>query len=266
MKNSIVSVVTNKAQYKKLLASNPFLQGCTLRPYDNSQENLPIPTRYNHFIENELPQDGWIVFCHQDFEFLQNPNDILLNLDKNCIYGPIGVRTGIKSAISLTFHSYRWKPSLHKKYEYIFSLKGQIHQNSNDRSYLNGTYITSPQLVDTLDCCCIIIHSSLITKHHLRFDPNFDFHCYTEDLCLAARHLNIQSKAIQIKCCHYSLGNLNEAFWSKYQSLLQKYPSDFFATTCNYNYVTIFEQLLGKRWPSVAKGFMYQNLFQSIKK
>lgn len=262
MSITLVTVVTNPTQYEQLIVRNLHTKGCQLRSYDNSQENLPIPTRYNHFIENELPTEGWVIFCHQDFEFLQDPADILEGLDTNSIYGPIGVRSDLSAFLNLSFHSYKIKPSLHKKYEYVPSLLGQIHQHGAARSFLNGTYISKPHEVDTLDCCCIIMHSSLIRNYQLRFDTEFNFHLYAEDLCLAAKSKGVKSKAIQINCCHYSLGNLNQLFWDKYHQLLKKYPTDFFLTTCVYNPQEVIKHMLGIHYPAVKKILSHSNLFQ----
>ena len=40
--------------------------------------------------------------------------------------------------------------------------------------------------VQTFDCQCLIIHSSLINRYKLRFDENLTFDLYVEDFCANA--------------------------------------------------------------------------------
>ncbi len=240
---SIVSVITNSAQYKQLFTENRFLSKTTLYPYDNSQQNLSIPTRYNHFIEHTMPQNSWIVFCHQDFEFLQDPHEVLDKLDKNCIYGPIGITAKRHKALSLTFHTWR-KPSLKWGTELRPVYYGQIKQGSQNNENIIGLRLTSPQTVDTVDCCCLIVHSSLIRAKNLRFDEQFDFHLYGEDFSLAARQKGVLTQAVQLNCRHYSPGNTDEQFWLKYKALLKKYPREVFLTTCVGDYKAFLRQAL----------------------
>ena len=266
MNITIVTAVTNKKQYQHFVFKNRYLQNCMLRFYDNSQENLPIPTRYNHFIENELSENTWTIFCHQDFEFLQNPEEILKDLDPNYVYGPIGVETQIHSSLHLIFHSWRIKPSFHKKKEYLSVFQGQIHQYGGKKPFLLGRYLSRPANVDTLDCCCVIVHSSLLKKHNLRFDSTFDFHLYAEDFCLSAHLKGIKSRAVQIQCAHHSLGNMNKHFWNKYQDLLRKFPHDFFLTTCVSN-PSIALKLRLEKYPEIIENLtLSQNLFSFKKK
>lgn len=256
----LVSVVTNFNQYRRLFENNKCLAHFMLRSYDNTETNLPIPIRYNSFINENLPQDSWIIFCHQDFEFLQDPKTVLKDLDKNCIYGPIGVGLEQGTAVHLIFHPFRWKPSLHKMLEFRGRWGGEIRQGtSNGSTYLFGNRIKHPLTVDTVDCCCLIVHSSLIRKYQLKFDPLFDFHLYSEDFSLAARKKGIVTKAIQIECCHHSNGNRSEIFWKKYDQLLAKYPDQFFLTTCVGTPQASLERILGKRYATL------KHLFQGAK-
>lgn len=238
---SIVSVITNSAQYKQLFTENRFLSKTTLYPYDNSQQNLSIPTRYNHFIEHIMPQNSWIVFCHQDFEFLQDPHEVLDKLDKNCIYGPIGVAQ-YKRRFLVSYLRHGWKPTIRLRQTIYPKYLGQIIQGSSSKDFKIGQKITYPKTVDTIDCCCLIVHSSLIRAKNLRFDEQFNFHLYSEDFSLSASEKHIKTKVIQIKCKHYSEGKINELFWQKYRQLLAKYPTKFFFTTCVSNHSLIAQQ------------------------
>jgi len=255
---TFVSVVTNFNQYHKLFTNNPHVQKYTLRTYDNRKENLPIPARYNHFIDNELSTDGWVIFCHQDFEFLQDPAPVLEKLDKKFIYGPVGVALQKQKNLHLIFYKHRLKPSLHVKAHFNGVWKGWIHQGDKDECA--GEIIHAPEIVDTVDCCCIFMHSSLIRQHALRFDPQFNFHCYCEDFCLAARQKEVFTKAVQLSARHYSSGDMNKLFWQKYDALLNKYPAELFSTTCVSSPQAIFGRLLGKRYEQMKTIFEGKNL------
>lgn len=247
----IVTVYTNGAQYNQLFTHNKQLAACHFHPYDNTQENLPVAARYNDFIDHHLPQEGWVIFCHQDFEFLQDPAPVLEKLSKNFIYGPIGIAAQPHKTLTLTFHSWR-KPSLKWGTELRPVYYGQIKQGTGPDEKTIGLHLRAPHLVDTLDCCCLIAHSSLIRQHRLRFDEQFDFHLYSEDFSLAARQQGVLTRAVQLNCRHHSAGTTDQAFWTKYKALLQKYPQEIFLTTCVGDYNAFLRQALPPAYWTIA--------------
>ncbi len=243
----MISVVTNLVQYEALIENNPFLRGCTLIKYENTRANIPIPVHFNHFLENKMPKDAWLVLCHQDFEFLESPQALFAQLDKNVIYGPIGVQTTTRKTWSIKFGGKSFIKT-HRGKDIYPLFYGQIKQGVPEKEKLIGRKITRPHLVDTVDACCQIVHSSLIRKYNLRFDPAFDFHLYCEDFSLAARQYGISTYAVQINCRHISPGHANRLFWDKYTILLKKYPKEFFVTTCA-GVKQYIHQSLALRWP-----------------
>ena len=263
----IISVVNDFDCYERTIKSNQFMNKYNLHIFDNSKENLGIAARYNFFIKNQILtnkiKDSWLVFCHQDFGFLQDPLEILTKQNKNCIYGPTGAA---KKKPSLGFN---WK----RKFPFYFYVKyrvkrlGKIKQGFHSKKYftLNEEYnksniggqffykgnelfkigdelfyyvhthnfLNQPSAVDTLDCCCIIIHSSLLTKYNLLFDEKFTFHLYGEDFSLAAKYNhNITTKALQFDCFHRGEGNMNNLFKSDLEFMKQKYSGRKFVGTC----------------------------------
>lgn len=233
MRISIISVVTKPDVYHQAVGNNPYLTACNKTAFDNTRENLPIPARYNDFIEHNMPEDAWLIFCHQDFEFQQDPGDIVKNLDKNCIYGPIGVTFKVSKQWHFIFREDRkWKPSVRVRKHLKPIFLGRIKHGPLPVPTTTGTKIAAPAAVDTVDCCCLIIHLSLIRSARLRFDETFNFHLYTEDFCLAAKEKGIIIKAVQCRCYHYSTGKLDTLFWQKYEKLALKYPDFLFLTTC----------------------------------
>ncbi len=224
-KAKIVCVVNNYEIFNKVIKSNENLQNCEIFDYDNTKDNIAITKRYNDFIENNITEDtnSWVLFLHQDFGINENIDSWLKNLNPNNIYGAIGVtlhkgiffgKEGFKKSIVLTW--------------------GRISQGNNDYNFKrHGRRVLFEKSVDTIDCCCIIIHSSLITKYKLRFDQNLNFHMYAEELCYSAKHkLNIQIKVKQMKCFHLGKGNLDEEFQKSAQYLKNKFQINRIPSTC----------------------------------
>jgi len=219
----IITVVNNFDIFDAFIKKNAYMSRYHIYVFDNTVDNIGIPLRYNHFLENDLHEEGWLVFCHQDFSFLEDIHDRLEGLSKDFIYGPIGAvnRKGI------FFKS--WRPRFHRKV-----LLGQINQSDDAvHFYKNGRYLKRPVIVNTVDCCCLIVHSSLIKKHNLRFDKMFKFHLYSEDFSLNARYnCSVKTKAVQIECKHSSRGNTSKEFYNALENLKRKYPNKRFVGTC----------------------------------
>ncbi len=170
-----------------------------------------------------MKDDNWLIFCHQDFGFLEDPYVKLQTLDRNCIYGPIGAA--------------RKKGLFIRNSRILFERKmiyGQIDQACNDEKYYkNGIYLNKPRHVDTIDCCCMIVHASLIKKYNLSFDEKFKYHLYVEDFTLNAQYsFGIKTKALQITSKHLSIGRLTDDFYESLAYLKLKYKDKIFVGTC----------------------------------
>jgi len=217
MQPRVFSVVTNPTQYNACVKQNPYLKNCICQFATNTPPacNISIATHYNRFIDEVIlpeEQDGWVIFCHQDFEWLEDPAAALDKLNPQIIYGPAGMQRV----------EYHWG-------KYTFT-SGKSYCQLTSGPFVVGIYSTHPQPVDTLDCCCICVHSSLLKQRRLRFDDYFDFHCYAEDFCLNAHQQGVQIYAIQLACNHYSNGKLSRIFFERYDKLLCKYPQELFVT------------------------------------
>lgn len=221
----IISVVRNFEMYDRLVRNNDFNQGAEFVVFDNNLENLGISQRYNSFLDNyDYSQETWFVFCHEDWEIKEDLASRLNDLDKGCLYGPIGAPFAKKALVS----SVAW---------------GQIEQSDKKGTQLQRCGRCNDQLpeVGTFDCQCLIVHSSLIQKHHLRFDENLYFDLYVEDFCINAReNYNISSKVLQLNCHHWSLGNAGERFYEKLDYLRGKYKNAryFYISTVGCSKIT----------------------------
>jgi hypothetical protein len=233
---TIITVVNNPDIFTRTVGNNPFMNVHRIHQYDNTNQNLGIPKRYNDCIDRDLPEDSWMIFCHQDFAFEEDLVPRLKDLPRDSIYGPTG--TGpVKQLLFIASLSRYGIERFRVGFFYRWKKFGRITQRTPDRARRMGRYIRKPVTVDTLDSCCLIVHSSLIRKYRLRFDEHLEWHLYAEDFSLNARKMHtVLTKAMQFKCSHYSAGTMNSAFYENLNYLRTKYGTDRFATTCHDGY------------------------------
>jgi len=230
--HKIVCVVNDYSIFDKVVKNNENLINFDITDYDNTKENLAVTKRYNSFIEESIEPsvgDFWVLFVHQDFGITDNIDSIVEKLDKNCIWGAIGIKIyrgvfigkkGIEQKIGLKQHR-------------ILTL-GSISQGNNDFNFAPyGKEIPSTADVDSVDCCCMMMHSSLIKKYNLRFDENLNFHMYAEELCYRTKkEYKIKIKVVQLKCFHLGKGNLNEEYQKSVAYLKNKFKIKKIPSTC----------------------------------
>jgi hypothetical protein len=210
----IISVVRDYAMYDKCVAKNSFVSNCRLEPIDNRERNEYITVCYNRMVEKLADADSWLIFCHEDFQFLEDPALLLEKADKNSIYGPIG------GVLKKRFH-----PLFLEIWEGVFY--GQILESEKDGSGVRelGASVNGGMQVETLDCQCVIVHSSLFAKHRLRFDEKLSFDLYVEDFCVSARlEYAVSTRILPMRCQHYSRGCIALRFFEQLKYLREKYP------------------------------------------
>jgi len=232
----IVTVSNNSALYDSVIGNNACMNRHFLQVYDNSKENIGIPRRYNDFIKNKMKQDAWVVFCHQDFAFREDITAKLAKLDNNCIYGPIGTGPTKQFIFIAAFSKYgieRFRMGFYDRTRKF----GQILQSTAKKTQRMGNYIRKPMLVDTVDCCCLIVHSTLVNKYNLTFDEQLDWHLYSEEFSLNAKHqYGILTKAVQLDCIHLSGGNMDAGFDIALSYVRNKHSNRRFSATCHDGY------------------------------
>lgn len=230
-KSKLVCVYNNRDIFLKVVKNNDNSKNRELFEYDNTLDNIPITKYYNKFIDENIESDSWFVFIHQDFGFMEDVDLIIEKLNRNYIYGAVGVKIfkgifwgkkhdiegvkcGFKTELKLTI--------------------GQILQGDNDFGLRkHGRLAFFQPTVDAIDCCCIIIHSSLLKKYNLRFDEHLSFHMYAEELCYRTKKdYKIKTKVIQTKCFHLGKGCLDEDYQKSAQYLKEKFKIKRIPSTC----------------------------------
>ena len=247
-----VSVVRDYAFYDRFFTNNPAVNRYVLNPIDNRSENLHITTRYNRFLDSyDFGKDAWFVFCHEDLEMKEDPALILEKLDKGALYGLAGRRLEYRKG---------WFGRPRVKSIGVGSL---IHSDKNgDFAAVQGEPLPEPLKVDTVDCACLMVHSSLIEKTGLRFDESLSFDLYTEDFCIqAVRNFNIPTYAVDIRSQHWSKGSFSERFYKQLIRMNKKYKDGTYMATC----AVIGKQLqpfkAWKRMTFLRLWLFFKNLF-----
>lgn len=190
-----VSAFVDKVLYNRCVLENPFVrdkQNLSTAGYDNSSDNQFISKRYNQFLESwDYSQEAWFVFCHSDWQILEDITAKLEGLDKDTLWGPIGAKL-LKN---------------NRKWLQIYC--GTIQERSRDGSVshtLWNRHSDTGTPVDTFDAQCLIVHSTLVQRFGLRFDDNYKFDLYVEDFCVSAvENFRIPSKILRLECCHHSI-------------------------------------------------------------
>lgn len=266
---NVICVYNDKKIFTKIVQNNQYLKDTEIFAFDNTTENIAITKRYNSFIDenvyktpptpNPPPQGGrennykqvlsvrgkgtkedtWCVFIHQDFGIMEDLNPVLEKLNPDYIYGAVGVkifkgffygkkgldrRLGFKDELKITLGR-------------ILQGGGKCGGDFGDDFGLkkHGRIALFQPSVDAIDCCCIILHSSLIRKYDLKFDENLSFHMYAEELCYRAKHEHkIKTKVVQMKCFHLGKGDLGEEFEKSAQYVKAKFNLKSVPSTC-YN-------------------------------
>lgn len=243
-KVDFVTVVNDFEKYGKYFLINDNINNHNLISYDNTTDNQPITARYNHYIDTIMADDVWIVFCHQDFEFHEDITPKLDNLAKDSIYTPVGA--GTKKEFVFFVRMAGLKISKFRiGFVYKQVIKGQIREESRGRIKYAGKKAKVLEIIETPDCCCFIVHSSLIRKMNYRFDDNLDWHLYAEDLALTAKlNFGIKTRILNITSSHYSGGDFNLDFYESIKYLKDKYKGIPIVTTCyDGNYENFLNRL-----------------------
>ncbi len=202
----LVSVVKDFEMYRQCIVDNPYTRGCETVTIDNTVENLPVTVQYNRFLDS-LKEECWVCFCHEDWKPVSDLTSVVESLDISSLHGPIGVFVEERRSRD------------------IIVPRGHVFQTRKDGKRpieIPGKDIVGR--VDTFDCQCLIVHSSVLDKYGLRFDENLSFDMYVEDFCVAAyERYGIESRTADIPCMHCSAGKLSDRFFDSLEYIRKKY-------------------------------------------
>lgn len=228
--SKVICIFNNQEIFDKVVKYNENLKSCDIYSYDNTRENVAITKRYNDFIDSNIDsEDFWCVFVHQDFGIMEDIDKMLEKLDKSCIHGAIGVK--IYRGIFIGKKGKDGHIGLKRHFALTWGEIQQGHNGFNFTTY--GKKVSYQKGVDSIDCCCIIMHSSLIKKYNLRFDENLKFHMYAEELCYSAKkNHRIKTKVVQMKCFHLGEGSLNDEYNESVKYLKDKFKIKRIPSTC----------------------------------
>ena len=171
---------------------------------------------------------------HHDFCFDEDPLLRIQRLPMNSIYGVTGLCLEKGQRYAYLGLSRQYGLMLQAGHYYSIRHLGRIKCLPEiAEEQICGTPVNAPALVDTVDCCCLIVHSSLIRKYQLRFDPLLAWHFYSEDFSLnAQRSHGIETRVVQMDCGHYGYGRPDEDFYRSQRYLVKKYQGMLFSSTC----------------------------------
>lgn len=217
----MVTCVRDYNMYGKFIKNNPMCRSFELLDICNLKDNRPIPLRYNSVIDGiGGNSDDWLIFCHEDFELLEDITPLVARLDKDCLYGAVGCRR-------IGLFGFGMQLTL-----------GNIVERNRDGSggaWRVAKQIKKPEEVETFDCCCIIMHSSLVMKYGLRFDEQLEFDMYVEDFCANAKTKHgVRSFVVPIECCHHSGSRATDRLYRHLPYLREKYPNNNFVGPLTY--------------------------------
>lgn len=234
MKNKVICVYNKPEIFEKVIKTNENLQDFEIISFDNTQINTPITKHYNNFIKEQIldspdNNDFWCLFIHQDFGLIENITPKLEEFKPEAIYGAVGV----KLFRGVFFGKKSQNSHLGFK-KYLAVEYGRILQGNDDFNFTYyGREVNAPVKVDAVDCCCIILHSSLIKKYNLQFDENLSFHMYAEELCYRAqKEFDIPIVVAQLNCFHMGKGSYNEEFQKSTQYVKNKFNIERVPSTC----------------------------------
>lgn len=163
--HAIVSNVSDFINYDKYIYRNANLRkdSFVFKAVKNKDGLNSTPEAYNQFL-SQCPAsvNGWIIFCHEYFEFLDNPLTFLEHIDKNAVYGVLGVRRLVNlrgDNVNECVGKLRCVDAASNASQILgLGLPDDARQNASRGA-----------AVDWLACQCIIIHSGSASQHNLRF-------------------------------------------------------------------------------------------------
>lgn len=217
----VISVVRDFATYERCVRKNPHIPDGSIVMLDNRERNDFVGSCYNRFLDGyDYTRPAWFVFCHEDFEIQDDIVSVLAGADKHSVYGPIGVVTRVRLGLFC-----QW---------WLQGLVSECDRTGNGE-VLVGRSVPRDTPVETLDCQCLIVHSSFVQKTGIRFDENLSFDLYVEDFCIQAKeNYAAITRILPLKCRHWSHGNVQKRYFEQEAYLKRKWPGVCYTGTSSH--------------------------------
>ncbi|MEP4802920.1 MAG: hypothetical protein ABJZ69_00830 [Hyphomicrobiales bacterium] len=205
----------NEQMATKCFSENQFLAEREVYLIDNRDRSAGLPTLYNEIVEENLSEDLWLFFVHEDFQ-VQGELFDTEDLAVDAVYGVFGLRMDGHNPVGFGRHKCSEKDG-----------SSVLHV---------GLPITSPTCAQTLDCVAVLVHTRLFRERPgLRFDEALTFDLYAEDLCINAHENHgVPILVLPLEFQHYSKGFVTERYWRGIEHLGQKYPDVGVAGSCSF--------------------------------
>lgn len=209
---TVVSVVRDWDCFTRCLKENPYLADSTFVAFDNAQENVPIPVRYNAFLDAMPADTEWILFAHEDFEPQSDPRSLLAHCRTDRPYGLYGTRLLFGRTV-LT----------------VGQLEDSDRQGGSPNLNRPHPSCLRKGAVDAFDCCAFFVHADLFRRTGLRFDPACAWDLYAEDFCIRfQRSTGRRAAILPLTAHHWSRGDITT---ERFRATL-RYLNGKFADAC----------------------------------
>lgn len=220
---TFVVCVNNFEQLNQILIKSiyPFKDRYYLIPIYNFEGKYSAAQALN--IGQDLAQTEWVVYTHQDVEYVDNWIDRMFSELQKCpklgVAGLAGVKVIPKSSKQAI-------PIDHGKIH--INAIGAVKTPEHGKLSTYGQFPSGE--VDVIDELCIITQKS----NKLRFDEKnlTHFHFYAVDLSLQSRHKGFKNYVINAQATHHSNGSSSlskgrEIYWREFRKMQEKWKSSF---------------------------------------
>lgn len=217
--------------YERYFKGNAFLtcyEHIHLEPIYTEPFDGYLTRTYNSFLERyDYSRPAWLVFVHGDYEITCDLDALLAHEDKDQLLGPVGAVLKEINGQPLS----------------VFACFNDSQRR--DGSYFQGgpcnqKLMGDEREVDTFDSCCLVVHSSLVQRCHLRFDESIVLDFIVEDFCANARlNHGIKSKLIELCGIHHTNSTgmpdtQSQRFYDTQAYIAQKYPDVCLGGACSF--------------------------------
>jgi hypothetical protein len=251
---SIVCAYSNKDTFQRYLVSSLQKQEVKYEPVfiDNCEKQFPSASAALNYGGRQA-RSKYIMFVHQDVDFesatwLADAERILDGLPGLGVAGVAGISESGRN--------------LRERGRNI------IRHGPEKMAWEFGNAIEKPEIVQTLDCCVLIVPRTVFEK--IQFDETVcnNWHLYGEDYCLATKSDGLNTYVLPLSIYHasrgavrnaradivLSLGALPPEYYATLKGLINKYRGKFrhiYTTNGEWN---TFQPLMMQRIWMLVKG------------